>query len=182
MNAHALILAILNYQEATGYEIRKMSVEGPFSYFVDISYGSIYPTLARLESEGLVVSRSEQDPGKPERKVYSITPAGRMEFIRALAQPPQRDKLKSEFLMVAMSAEYGHPDNLASALDARIRFLEGEKKMIEGHLADCQHEGTRWVANYGLHMIDADLGYLRKNRETLLAIAGTANPIGKAAE
>ena len=55
MNTQSLILAILNFQDATGYEIKKQSTEGPFSYFVDVSYGSIYPTLSRLEKEGLVV-------------------------------------------------------------------------------------------------------------------------------
>ena len=56
MNAKTLILAILNFQESTGYEIRKMSTEGAYSYFVDISYGSIYPTLAKLEADGFVTS------------------------------------------------------------------------------------------------------------------------------
>lgn len=182
MNAHALILAILNYQEASGYEIRKMSVEGPYSYFVDISYGSIYPTLARLEAEGFVVSRTAQDPGKPERKVYSITPAGRLEFIRALSQPPQNDKLKSEFLMVAMAAEYGSPASISRAIGERIAFLEEERAMIARHMDGCSHEGTRWVAGYGLHMIDAGLAYLKTNCEALMAIAGGANPVGKAAE
>ncbi|MEM7464992.1 MAG: PadR family transcriptional regulator, partial [Pseudomonadota bacterium] len=52
MNVRTLILAILNKQDASGYEIKKLSSEGRFSYFVDISFGSIYPTLARLEEEG----------------------------------------------------------------------------------------------------------------------------------
>ncbi|MEO1142750.1 MAG: helix-turn-helix transcriptional regulator, partial [Pseudomonadota bacterium] len=54
MNTQSLILAILNFEDASGYEIKKESSEGAFSYFVDISYGSIYPTLAKLEADGLV--------------------------------------------------------------------------------------------------------------------------------
>jgi len=37
MNARTLCLAILNFGEATGYEIRKQSIEGDFGYFVDTS-------------------------------------------------------------------------------------------------------------------------------------------------
>jgi len=54
MNTQSLILAVLNFGDATGYEIKKQSTEGAFSFFVDISYGTIYPTLAKLEAEELV--------------------------------------------------------------------------------------------------------------------------------
>ena len=87
MNTQSLILAILNFQDATGYEIKKQSTEGPFSYFVDVSYGTIYPTLSRLEKEGLVTCRSQAQEGKPDKKVYTITPAGRQMFLDALETP-----------------------------------------------------------------------------------------------
>jgi PadR family transcriptional regulator AphA len=65
MNVSTLCLAILNFGEASGYDIRKMSTEGTFSHFVDASYGAIYPALERLESEGKVEQRMEQQVGKP---------------------------------------------------------------------------------------------------------------------
>ena len=43
MNVRTICLAILYDGEATGYEIRKLSVEGEYSYFIDASFGSIYP-------------------------------------------------------------------------------------------------------------------------------------------
>ena len=95
MNTQSLILAILNFEDASGYEIKKESSEGAFSYFVDISYGSIYPTLAKLEADGLVEGRSEAQSGKPDKKVYSITDKGREEFISTLSVAPQKDKFKS---------------------------------------------------------------------------------------
>ena len=182
MNAKTLILAILNYQEATGYEIRKMCTEGPYSYFVDISYGSIYPTLARLELENLVTSRLEQHPGKPERKVYEITEAGREEFAHNVTQPPAKDKLKSEFLLVAMTAEAGTKESVAQAISARIAHLESELEMIRSHVKDCDHAGTCWVGEYGEHCMQTDLDYLRKKSGELLAIAGTARVSKQAAE
>lgn len=182
MNAKTLILAILNFQEATGYEIRKMCTEGPYSYFVDIGYGSIYPTLAKLEAEKLVTSRLEQDAGKPERKVYSITDMGRGEFIASLATPPALDKFKSEFLLVAMTAEYGSPQTIAKAIDARIAYLEAQLEMIRTHTEDCDHKGTCWVGGYGDHVMQCDLDYLKNNKDALLALAGTAHGVPAAAE
>jgi DNA-binding PadR family transcriptional regulator len=47
----------------------------------EISPGTLYPTLHRLESEGLLSSRATVVEGR-SRRVYKITPAGR----RALRQ------------------------------------------------------------------------------------------------
>lgn len=42
----------------------------------EISPGTLYPTLHRLESEGLLTSRSAVEEGR-SRRVYKITPEGR---------------------------------------------------------------------------------------------------------
>jgi len=84
MNVRTICLAILYDGKATGYEIRKLSVEGEYSYFIDASFGSIYPALAKMEAEGLVTSRIEPQDGKPAKKIYSITTTGRREFINSL--------------------------------------------------------------------------------------------------
>ena len=76
MNVRTICLAILYDGDSTGYEIRKLSVEGEYSYFVDASYGAIYPALAKLEADKLVTSRVEQQDGKPAKKIYSLTPLG----------------------------------------------------------------------------------------------------------
>ncbi len=102
MNIRTVCLAILNCQEATGYEIKKLSTEGAFAYFVDASFGSIYPALGRMEKEGLVIGREETQPGKPARKIYSITETGRRAFFEAIGEMPQPDIFRSEFLLVAL--------------------------------------------------------------------------------
>lgn len=182
MNARTLILAILNRQEATGYEIRKMCAEGPFSYFVDISYGSIYPTLAKLEDEGLVSSRIETHAGKPDRKIYQMTAGGQAEFLHALSQPPQPDKFKSEFLLTAMCAAQGNRDTVMRAIDERIEHITAEVDMIRSHLEECEHPGTCWVAEYGVHVMSSDLEFLKDKRDDLLAIAGSGSALREAAE
>ena len=84
MNVRTICLAILFEGEASGYEIRKLSVEGEYSYFIDASFGSIYPALAKLEADNFVTSHVEQQDGKPAKKVYTITQAGRHAFIASL--------------------------------------------------------------------------------------------------
>lgn len=182
MNTQTLILAILNFGDASGYEIKKQSSEGVYSYFVDISYGSIYPTLSKLENEGLVIGRSESQSGKPDKKVYSITDKGRQAFIAALAIPPAIDKFKSEFLLVAISAGLTQKQVLTNAIDARIVEMEKMLELITNLRADCDHPATQWITSYGLHVKGADLEFLKNNRDSLIAMAGQDYKLDTAAE
>ena len=171
MNVRTLCLAILNFGDATGYEIKKMSSEGRFSYFVDVSYGSIYPTLAKMEIDGLVTCRFVAQDGKPDRKVYSITARGHRDFAYALAQPPQRDKFKSEFLLMAMCAEISGRENLALAIAARKDDIHAELATIHEALDNCSHPGIHLVARYGKAIKQASLEFLTDNEDELLALA-----------
>lgn len=177
MNVRTLILAILNIQEATGYEIKKLSTDGVYSYFVDVSYGSIYPTLSKLEAEGVVTVRTEVQIGKPDRKVYEITDTGREEFVDSLATPPAPDKFKSEFLLIALTVSLGTTQTITKAIDDRIAHLESELAMIK-EVADkepkCPEEekSTGWVCHYGMSIKEFDIKYLKENRNALIALAG----------
>ena len=182
MNTQSLILAILNFEDASGYEIKKESSEGAFSYFVDISYGSIYPTLAKLEADGLVEGRSEAQSGKPDKKVYSITDKGRDEFISTLSVAPQKDKFKSEFLLIAMCAGLTTPKVIENAIDQRIDEMENILRIIGELRAGCDHPATQWITSYGEHVKRADLEFLKANKDSLIAMAGVNPSLEEAAE
>lgn len=173
MNVRTVCLAILNFKDATGYEIRKLSAEGSLSHFIDASFGAIYPALARMETEGLVTARIEPQPGKPPRKVYSITESGRAELLAALSAPMAPDTYRSEFLLVAICAEALPPDVVAAALDRRCAQLEEEIT----HLSSLAHKGksppAQWAVNYGIACKTAALDYLRAHRQALVAASGT---------
>lgn len=175
MNARTLCLAILNFGEATGYEIRKQSIEGDFSYFVDTSFGAIYPALSRLTEEGLVECRDEVNPGKPARKVYSITPAGRKAFVDALHTPVEPDVYKSQFLLVSMCSEYVDPKRMTQLIDERTAYLNAMIEMLIAAKGKCEHPGSSWTIDYGIAVHEASRDYLIKNRDALVAMAGTTH-------
>lgn len=175
MNVRTLCLAILYFGDATGYEIKKLSMEGKYSHFVDASFGSIYPSLARLEKDGMVTCREEAHPGKPSRKVYSITPAGREEFVRSLFDPPAPDVFRSEFLLIAMCSDILPPAVVRRAIDTRIAQLEAEIGHLSQIAAECGHAGTLWAVDYGLSCMRNSLDHLTARRAELEALAGTAD-------
>lgn len=171
MNVRNLCLAILYFEDSTGYEIRKHVTEGAYCHFVEASYGSIYPALAKLEADGLVTSREEVHPGRPNRKVYSITVDGRDEFRAALAAPVQPDVFRSPFLLTALCAELMSPDAMARALDAQVANMRGDLETIDEAAADSAMLGADWVSRFAQHTISASLDFIAAHRDELIAIA-----------
>ena len=75
-SADLLILALLEARPRHGYEIGRLIVErshGALSYHI----ASLYPTLYRLEDDGLVEGRWVEKVGQRRRRYYKLTPAGR---------------------------------------------------------------------------------------------------------
>ena len=71
------ILKVISEKETYGYEIsEKLRVYG----FSDISEGTIYPLLLRLEKNGMITAEHRQSPVGPKRKYFSISPEGRVEL------------------------------------------------------------------------------------------------------
>src|SRR5690606_30979542 len=171
MNVRTICLAILHDGEATGYEIRKLSVEGEFSYFIDASYGSIYPALAKLEAERLVTSRVEIQDGKPAKKIYSITAAGRSAFINSLFEKLGPDEFRSEFLLFARFASELPAALVEARLNERIEQIEAELAELDRLSEQHSHPGDAWVIDYGRACMVAARDYIHAHRGKLIALA-----------
>ena len=182
MNVRTLCLSILYEGEATGYEIRRLCVEGECAYFVEASFGSIYPALAKLEDEGLVTSRTEQQVGKPAKKVYSITEAGRTAFAEELAGPLGDDVFRSPFLLFARFAHI-LPRELveARANEFLQRTIDGHRKLEEAFEERSSTAGDTWVINYGRAMMEVAERHMRSHMHELITLA-RAEPSKDAAE
>ncbi|MEX0860411.1 MAG: PadR family transcriptional regulator [Cucumibacter sp.] len=174
MNVRSICLAILYEGETTGYEIRKLSTDGEYAYFVEASYGSIYPALSRLEEEKLVTSRIEQQDGKPARKVYSITEAGRRAFIDTLFNNIGDDVFRCEFLMFARFANELPADLVERRISERISMLGEHIVSLEELGAKRTTNTERWVLGVGLASLNQHRDYLIKHRHELI---GMARPI-----
>lgn len=182
MNVRTLCLAILNRSDATGYEIRKLSTEAEYSYFVDASFGSIYPALNKLEKDAMVTCRLEAQDGKPARKVYSITDAGRAEFIETLGIAPQDDLFKSEFLLLAMHASLVDRETIERAIERRLAYLNQEIAIIDAACCEAEHDGLGWVGRYGRFCMEASLKFLEDNQHELLTMCQPKAKLVAAAE
>lgn len=74
-----LMLGILADGEAYGYQIIQQ-VQRISRGRIELTTGTLYPHLHRLEAEGLVSSFWKEVPDAPKRKYYQLTPAGEHEL------------------------------------------------------------------------------------------------------
>lgn len=171
MNVKTLCLAILHDGNASGYEIRKLSAEGEYAYFVEASFGSIYPALAKLEDEGLVSSQVEHQDGRPAKKVYSITESGRETFREALFEDLDDDVFRSEFLLFARFT-YMLPATLVETrLNERIARLDDEISQIEKMLEKHNEPTDLWVLRHGLACLTSARDNLKAHMHELISMA-----------
>lgn len=73
-----VILGLLIIQSLTLYDLNQAFKQG-ISMFYSASYGSLQVTLKNLLAKGLVVFEEKVEKGR-NKKVYSITPAGKQAF------------------------------------------------------------------------------------------------------
>jgi len=182
MNVRTICLAILYDGEATGYEIRKLSVEGEYSYFIDASYGAIYPALARLEQEKLVTARVEAQDGKPAKKIYSITPLGRSAFIQSLFEKLGEDEFRSEFLLFLRFASELPQSLVEQRLNERIAEVDETLADFDRLKQQHTHPGDAWVIDYGRTCMQAARDYIQARRGELIALARPETGDAAAAE
>jgi len=86
MDVQSVLLGFLIKSPMTGYDLRK-AFSMSFSFFSELSYGSIYPSLRKMEAAGLISKQVEIQNGTPNRKIYTITEAGKRAFLEALRSP-----------------------------------------------------------------------------------------------
>ena len=80
MSLQYALLVSLAEQEATGYELTRR-FDKSLGFFWRATHQQIYRVLAGMAQEGLLTVREEKQAGKPDRRVYSLTPEGRSALV-----------------------------------------------------------------------------------------------------
>ncbi len=168
MDTKTLCLGVLSRGDASGYEIKKAFEEGPLSHIHEASFGAIYPALTQLDEQGLVAGREMAQEKRPDKKVYSISEAGREALLGALMAPPARDKVRSDFLFILYFARMLDAPRLAELVDQRIAwYRDCLERMGACDLSAC-HPAEALVHGLGRTVYEAAATYLEAHRERLL--------------
>lgn len=135
MSLRNALLGFLNYGPMTGYELKKV-FDATIAHFWSAELSQIYPTLKRLEGEGLVDMEVQVQDDRPNRKVYSITEDGRRELIDWLATPPDVDAVRDPMLINVFFGASLPKEELIAVLRSRAGDL---RHMLAEHQPAAQH-------------------------------------------
>src|SRR5713101_2267370 len=81
------ILSLLARLPLSGYDMAR-EMKKPHSFFFgQAQLSQIYPELARLEELGLVTSTHVEQQGKPDKKVYTLSPLGLERLQQWMVEP-----------------------------------------------------------------------------------------------
>ena len=157
MDVQSVLLGFLMHSSLTGYDLRK-AFSMSFSFFSGLSYGSIYPSLKKMESRGLISKQVEIQDGAPNRKVYTITEAGKKVFLETLKSPFVPEQPRSTFLMRLFFFAHLRPEEREAIALAQLdsverlrKELDAARPQVEAH-ADrfqylCFQIGVRYFEN-----------------------------------
>lgn len=147
------ILGLLHESPMHGYELRKQLATKLGAIRSVISYGSLYPTLRRLQTSGWITESTEVDelveaevPALTSRRgrvVYKITADGKERFQDLLAQAGPETYDDTGFNV--HFAFFARTDS-----DTRIRILEGRRRKVEE-----RREGLRETLGRAAERLDA---------------------------
>lgn len=102
---HALLVS-LSERPGSGLELNRRFA-GSIGFFWSATHQQIYRTLARMEADGWVAVETVAQDGRPDKKVYSVSAAGRAELHDWLGTPIPMDTLRSDLGVKMRGASYG---------------------------------------------------------------------------
>lgn len=82
---HAILVSLCE-QSGSGYELARR-FDRSIGYFWAVSHQQIYKTLRTMEHDGWVHVTPVEQHGRPDKKVYTVSTAGRAELARWISEP-----------------------------------------------------------------------------------------------
>lgn len=135
------VLGCLARGSMSGYDIKKL-VDRAIGHFWNESFGQIYPSLERLEDDGLVTGKTVEGSRGRDRREYTLTQAGVEELRAWLAREARPDVVRYETsLKLFFGAQM--PLDVARAHVERYRNRQLERlREYEGHADGLEREAS----------------------------------------
>ena len=123
---HALLVS-LSEQSGSGYELARR-FDRSIGFFWSASHQQIYRVLKRMDESGWISGETIGQQGRPDKRVYRVSDAGRTELARWIAEPTDAGHLRNELAVKIRAAAYGDLDALRAEVarhrDAHAGRLE----------------------------------------------------------
>lgn len=129
-----IILGMLRHTPKSGYDLKK-ELENVIHYFWAADISRIYRSLGEMQKKGWVKFETVIQEDSPNKKVYSLTPAGRRELQKWLAEPGKSSGAHNPFLAQLHFSDVIPVEAQLEVLETRLAELREEVKELERRAA-----------------------------------------------
>ncbi|MBQ0990787.1 PadR family transcriptional regulator [Micromonospora sp. H61] len=168
------VLALLAGGPSHGYQLKGAFEAAVGPQWGPLNIGHLYQILDRLSRDELVVAERQPQPIKPDRVVYQITPAGRSELARWLAEPsPRSGGFRDDFfLKVTAAARSGSATTVRAVLSNQRGHLLRELRNLDGLRRAAEDQVVRLLLTAASRHVTADLSFVDDAEAVLLGDEG----------
>jgi DNA-binding PadR family transcriptional regulator len=148
------ILGLLKERSMHGYQLSKR-LEDTLGGFWRVSYGSLYPTLKRLEKQGALEPVFSREEVRRRKNVYRITEKGERLFDELLQEAGQETWEDNRFRVRLAFFKYLKPETRIRLLERRRAFLEERLSTITTSLKNARERIDNYTLSLMRHGQDA---------------------------
>ena len=174
------ILGLLKDRPMHGYQLSREVAE-QLGGMWRVSYGSLYPTLRRLQREGAIEGEMRDSAGARRKTVYRITPQGERLFLDLLEEAPQEGQVEdTRFRLRLAFFRYLPPETRIRLLERRRQGLEGRLAEVKARLRDPDQldDYQRALLEHGSAAFGADIAWLTEMIHRERTRHGITAPVG----
>jgi DNA-binding PadR family transcriptional regulator len=155
MSLRYALLSLLLDCDATGYDLAKQ-FDASVANFWHALPQQLYQELSRMEDDGLVSGEEVVQAARPNKRVFSVTDAGRAALSDWIDEPADLRSMKDELLVKIYGADLKAPDEIAAILAAsvaphaeKLASYEAVAKFLLGAQSESEYlRTTRRVGPY----------------------------------
>ncbi|WP_433228383.1 PadR family transcriptional regulator [Actinomadura formosensis] len=174
MSLRHAVLATLLEGEASGYDLSKSFDAGAANFWMATPQ-QLYRELDKMSDEGLIEARVVQQERRPNKRLFSLTDAGRRALYDFTATPPRPGAIREELMVQVQAIDAGDAEAVMNAIRERMawaeskiarferlraRFLDGRTE--DGYLATADRIGPYLTLMRGLAFERENLRWCRQ--------------------
>jgi DNA-binding PadR family transcriptional regulator len=172
------ILAFIEYQPISGYDLKKF-FDVSIAHFWSATQSHIYKSLEGMEKKGWAEAHVIQQEGKPNRKEYQITDAGRTELRRWLVTPLPMDPVRESSLIQIFFSHFSTNEEIAALIEARMKEIRERLHILKTVAQKEINENVRQIGierarqlwqitlDYGIDYYEFELAWHKKTLKNI---------------
>jgi DNA-binding PadR family transcriptional regulator len=130
---HAILVSLLE-QPGSGYELARR-FDRSIGRFWTATHQQIYRVLGRMESDGWVTAEEVGQHGRPDKRRYSVTAAGRAVLTIWLREPVQPETVRHELAVKIRGAAFDDAAGRAALIVEVERYRADHEATLHRYLA-----------------------------------------------